>query len=171
MTQKHSIDIEIMPKLSHEHCTEIWNAILHNTSNKRVTGRFFKNLSEINHNQIYDILNHAQTYFHITKLFLESNEEGKLLFFSNRVLNIKKEKYTCCKDILDSSNPSLVLDHIISLEHYLVSNKVHFLLHSNIELVVEYLKIEEQRQTIKSVLIIYYLSKHNKHMKNILKRY
>ena len=86
---------------------------------------------------------------------------------SNSVQDFKNSNLTCCLQVLDYENISCILDHSLSIEHFIEKNGLDNKIHKEIKIVSDYFFATGIVNLNELSLIIELIQK-NKNFKNLI---
>ena len=123
-----------------EDCTVILNSILENEKHidNQKTLYFLNKLKNVDKTLIIDSLKYSEIFFHYIKSFFNFDRDEKMFFMYKATQDFKKSELTCCLQVLDHENINSIVEHTLSLEHFLSSKNIDNRLLKPVEVISEY---------------------------------
>ena len=146
-----------------EDCKAVLASIVNNKNhvNNKKTLTFLIGLQKIDNNNIDKIIKCSEEYYYFISSYLNLTEKEKLFFVVDQVKSFSKSKHQCCLNVLDPTNQKNIIDHILSVDHFLCLYNYDYNYLSNIKFISDYFIVTGNINSKELILIHSLLNENN----------
>lgn len=129
-----------LEEFTEEDCSIVYNSIINNKKHidENKTILFFSKLNNINIEHIDYVLKYSEIYYYHIKQFFNFDKDEKMFYIAKEVQQFKNSDLTCCLQVLDYENVSSIIDHSLTLEHFIGKYKLRERRTEDIRLISDY---------------------------------
>ena len=106
---------------SKEDCEVVYASIIKNKKHisKEKTISFLKELRKIDPSTCRETIRAAELYYYNMKNFFNFSRDEKMFYISQEARQFQLSKLKCCLLVLDSENIEKIIEHSVSIEHFM----------------------------------------------------
>lgn len=142
-------------------CKKVLISILNNKKHvdKKKTLQFLLKLQKIKNDNIKEIIKCSEEYFYFISSYFKLNDQEKTFFIVDQIKDFKSSKLQCCLNVLDPDNQKNIIEHVLSVDHFLCLYKYNYNYLNNISLISDYFIVTGHIKTNELYLIHQLLNK------------
>lgn len=113
-------------EFTEDECILVFRSIIENKKhvNENKTIGFLKYLKNIKKENNSYILKYSELYYYHIKQFFNFDKDEKMFYISKEVQEFKNSDLTCCLQVLDYEDVSSIVNHSLSVEHFVGKYKL-----------------------------------------------